>query len=218
MQKTYNKNMRRIFVKQIANEMMLETRDLHYLKNVLRLGDDVKISIFDGKQEGVAILQNEKLILKEIIKTVGEKTKIKLAVAQVKQSRMEWLVEKATEIGVDEIFILKTARVQKHIKFARFENIIKEAARQSMRISIPTIHEAQDFKKFIENLDENWCFGHIQGDISEAKNIKNIIIGPEGGWTDLELDLLKNKCMPLHLGANVLKTETAAIVGLAKLI
>ena len=217
IQKIYNQNMRRLFVNQISQEMPLAEKDLHYLKTVLRLTCGTEISIFDGTKEGIARIQKDKLVLLQVTKTAQEKTKIKLAVAQIQQTRMEWLIEKATEIGVDEIFILKTQRVQKSVKFDRLEKIAQSAATQSLRITIPVIHKIQTLSEFIEKLSETWYFGHIDGLSSDAGNVKNIMIGPEGGWSLDEIAVLQKKCIPLKLSENVLRTETAAIIGLLKL-
>lgn len=218
MQKVYNQKMRRIFIKQISQEMQLDKKNKHYLKNVLRLACGTEIVVFDGTKEGIARIQDDKLILLQVTKTAQQKERAKLAVAQIQQQRMEWLVEKATEIGVDDIYILQTERTQKSIRLDRFEKIMQEAARQCMRITVPKVYEPIRFDNFVNNVQEVWYFGHIDGVNNDVGQVKNIMIGPEGGWTKEELYILQKKCIPLKLSENVLRSETAAIIGLFKVL
>ena len=146
-------------------------------------------------------------------------SKIKLGISSIKKERFEWLVEKATEIGVDEIFILKTARSQiNHLNLERIKKIAQSAARQSNRIVIPEIHPEQKLEEFLKNCDKNWAFASLNTQNKEIKNITGIIIGPEGGWSKEEESILTQKSLAITLSHNILRTETAAIISLTKII
>jgi 16S rRNA (uracil1498-N3)-methyltransferase len=123
--------MKRIFIPQLSEsankkfeekkfenikiKIKLEKSNLHYIKNVLRHKNGEEILAFDGQQECLCLLNGENIeIVKFIRKNESQKT-LKLAIAQIKAPRLEWLIEKATEIGVTEIFLLETKFTQNKI-------------------------------------------------------------------------------------------------------
>ena len=137
--------------------------------------------------------------------------------------RLEWLIEKATEIGVSEVFLLETKFTQhKRTNITRLNKIAIEAAKQCQRISIPKIYEPIKLNEFIkQNQDKTWYFGHISNNEHQNHNIQNektnecgIVIGPEGGFEENESEKLLTHFLPLRLSQNVLRAETAALVGL----
>lgn len=148
---------------------------------------------------------------------------IHLAVAPTKMNeRYEWFLEKATEIGINEITPLLCDRSERKIvKNERFDKIIQSAMKQSLHYYRPKLNDPVSFKEFIaQNHDGNLCIAHCEE--TEKKLLKHIIIpqqrytiliGPEGDFSEKEIKLaLENKFVPVSLGNTRLRTETAAIV------
>lgn len=209
--------------------------EVHHIKNVLRLGPDDIVQIFNGAQQAdgqivdlsasqVAIrLSNLQSMRKDKISTI-------LACAVPKKGKFETIIEKTTELGVDQIYPLQTVRTEvvlkgerKLAKLQRFEKVAINAAKQSRRISVPTIHSEGDFKTTLEQLLKvstvimpSLCgntkpLHSVLGDLQDVKAI-SILIGPEGDFTPEEYDLAHQMgCLPVSLGSTVLKVETAAI-------
>lgn len=219
--------MRRIYLKNIElGTQALDKENMNYLKKVLRLSNNTEIILFDGKHEAMGVYQENKIEIKQIIRQAENESKLQIAIGQIKPARLEWLIEKATEIGVTDIFLLQTKFTQKqNIKHDRLEKIAIEGAKQSNRITIPKIHKTTTLDQFInEHKNENWYFGNLNENIKNKKlendsNIQNdkpsgIVIGPEGGFEENESEKLFNHFIPLCLSKNILRAETAALVGL----
>lgn len=229
--------MRRIFIEinEIANcknnTILLDKENANYIKNVLRLRDDSSLAIFDGANEYEAKLNGKYLHIQKTLRSVENEIPCRLAIAAIKQPRFEWLVEKATEIGCTEIFILETKFSQNTIRnYDRLRKITIEAARQCNRISIPKIHVQTKLNQFIANIDNSWAFAHpyitdhdCDGEVkimhspninTLEKHYRGIIIGPEGGFDTLEEKILEKHCKKVALSSNILRAETAAIVSL----
>ena len=208
----------RIFIKNIKEQIELNKEQKNYIKKVMRKTDGFKLKVFNESEEYEAELKENTLIRKELIRKAEPAQKIKLAVCSIKKHRLEWLIEKATEIGADEITILKSERTQFEYKnIERLEKIALEATEQSNRISLVKIKK-QDLKEFLKEADESWLCASLEEKVEENKEFKasGIVIGPEGGWSAKEEKEL-NKLNKIKLSENVLRTETAAIVGLSLL-
>ena len=140
-----------------------------------------------------------------------------------KGERADWLVEKATELGVSKIIpmLFRYSVVKpKKTKLERWKRLSIAASAQCKRAFVPEIADPLDFRQALESVkDEQLILCHQDGkDFSELKlNKKKIIliIGPEGGFDKSELDLNAEK---LKLSNNILRIETAAIVGVGLLI
>ncbi|WP_445734616.1 16S rRNA (uracil(1498)-N(3))-methyltransferase [Mariniflexile sp.] len=146
-----------------------------------------------------------------------------VAVAPTKMNdRFEWFLEKATEIGVDAITpIICDHSERKTIKPDRFEKILQSAMKQSLNCYVPKLNEAIAFKDFInQDFKGDLFMAHCEE--TDRKSLKQqlkpkqditILIGPEGDFSTKEIDMaIKNKFIPVTLGSNRLRTETAAIV------
>ena len=146
-----------------------------------------------------------------------------IAVAPTKlNDRMEWFLEKATEIGIDEITpIICHHSERKVIKKERFEKIVLSAMKQSLKFHLPKVNEAINFKEFMKtNPTGNLFIAHCEE--QEKKSFKHeikpssditILIGPEGDFSPAEIELaLQKKYTPVTLGESRLRTETAALV------
>jgi 16S rRNA (uracil1498-N3)-methyltransferase len=146
-----------------------------------------------------------------------------VAIAPTKNNdRFEWFLEKATEIGIDEITpIICQNSERKVINTDRFEKIIQSAMKQSLKFTLPKLNEAVKFSDFISQKKEgSLCIAHCE-DVEKTmlKNaVKNqqkitILIGPEGDFSVTEIKLAQqNKYTPISLGESRLRTETAGLV------
>lgn len=147
---------------------------------------------------------------------------ISLAVSLVKNTaRFEWLLEKATEIGVSEIIPLLCKRTERqHFRFDRMNSIIISAMLQSRQTWLPILHEPIAIQQIIQSSSyQQKLIAHCTEDdktsitqLSLADNIQ-ILIGPEGDFTEEEIQLAKqHHYLPVTLGNTRLRTETAGMV------
>jgi 16S rRNA (uracil1498-N3)-methyltransferase len=135
--------------------------------------------------------------------------------------RFEWFLEKATEIGIDEITPIICSRSErKIIKTERCNKILLSAMKQSLKSHLPKLNEAISLADFLKsNLDGAKYIAHCEkSDKLELKNEKLkaktlILIGPEGDFSPAEIEMaLKNQFKAVSLGTSRLRTETAGIV------
>lgn len=147
---------------------------------------------------------------------------VHIAIAPTKQvSRMEWMLEKLVELGVDQVTFLKTARSERHrLKMDRLEKIAIAAMKQSLHAYLPSLSGMMPFPDFIAAAGDQGkrYIAYLSGDsVSISANYMKgndviILIGPEGDFTGDEVaQAVKRGFTPVHLGASRLRTETAAI-------
>lgn len=203
---------------------------INQLKNVFRLKRGGEIILFNGKGDEVLVSIKDitsdvvKVEVKKMSKNESEsKNSVTLCCSILKKENFEWVVEKATEVGVKEIVPVTTGRTVKfNLNFERIKKIAKEAAEQSGRAIVPEIKEVIKFEDALKQIDKNDTniIFDISGDSPATwksyfqvdKNI-NIFIGPEGGWEDFEIEKSKEAGFKiLSLGKTTLRGETAAII------
>lgn len=148
-----------------------------------------------------------------------------ILIAPPKQSdRFEWFLEKATEIGVDEISpVWCDHSERKKLNLARCERVLIAAMKQSGRATLPRIHELQSFRLALDNKNENSLWAIAQHGGEPMENILRpsppsltILIGPEGDFSREEIDLCRRTgALNVSLGAYRLRTETAGVVAAA---
>lgn len=211
--------MKRIFVQDINQQ--LDSNNIHYLKKTLRIKEITEILIFDGEKEYLTIFNPyDNTIKTQNITRIKENLFLKLAIAEIKKERLEWLVEKATELGAQSIFILKTDKSQKYPNnLNRLIKIAIEACKQCNRISIPKI-EYISLKNLIEKINPNeWIAASLNSTVNKISKKTGVLIGPEGGWSKEEELIFKNQNIQyINLGNLILRSETAAISSLTHLI
>ena len=148
---------------------------------------------------------------------------IHLAVAPVKNmDRVEWFVEKACEIGVDEISFVQTFHTErKRLKIDRLERIALSATKQTKKAKLPIINEAIPFDEFLAKCanQEKFIAHLLEGDRKSLTDVLHkkgdycMLIGPEGDFSKQEAEeAVKSGFQPIHLGPSILRAETAAIV------
>ena len=218
---------------EISIEKKQITFDKIESKHIVRVlrkkeNDILKITNGKGYLFDVKIsFANDKKCLADIIAVTEKKNPrnyyLHIAIAPTKNNdRMEWFLEKATEIGIDEItpIICKNSE-RRIVKLERFEKIIKSAMKQSLKFTLPKLNEPRKFSDFInQNLDGKICIAHCEK--QEKKLLKSVIdasekvtvlIGPEGDFSSDEINkALMKKIIPITLGKSRLRTETAALV------
>jgi 16S rRNA (uracil1498-N3)-methyltransferase len=204
---------------------ILSEEESKHACRVLRLKEGDEIALLNGKgSEFVTRITdaNPKKCRVEILQIREEQVpaySIHIAIAPTKNNdRIEWFLEKATEIGVTEITLLLCSNNErKHTKEERFEKILISAMKQSKRLFLPKLNKLTSLKDFVTS-HPNGLIAHCY---EEEKNtiftsFKSdecpILIGPEGDFTLQELELaLKNGYKTLTLGENRLRTETAGL-------
>jgi 16S rRNA (uracil1498-N3)-methyltransferase len=211
------------------HELILDEPELRHCLKVLRQKEGDKITVINGKGElwTAAITgqtrQNGSL---EILEHRHEQDKAKsalhLAIAPTKNAdRIEWLLEKATELGLKKISILYTKRTErKRIKLERLNMIAMSAIKQSRQVELPFIEEIE-FDKLIGLTNTGLkyiatCESEYNKDYWQTLDFKQpaiILIGPEGDFTTEELSkAVQSGYRPLSLGENRLRTETAGLL------
>jgi 16S rRNA (uracil1498-N3)-methyltransferase len=156
----------------------------------------------------------------------ASKKQITIAISLVKNvARLEWFLEKATEIGVAEIVLLLCERTEKQqVKMDRWNGILISAMLQSQQVWLPTMVQPKKLVEFVKNVPtQNKFIAHCETEdktsiknfflTPQALNASTICIGPEGDFTKKEIELaIQNNFMPVSLGNTRLRTETAGIV------
>ena len=200
----------------------------HIIKVLRKKGGDL-IYITNGKGNlfhSEITLESEKKCEVKIIKTEVFKAKkyhLHIAIAPTKMNdRIEWFLEKVTEIGINEITpILCDHSERKVFKIDRAEKIIQAAMKQSNQFYLPQLNEPISFTEFLKKETNSTKFiAHCEEDKKDlfkntiqAKQNILILIGPEGDFSPKEIVLaLKNNFIPVSLGKTRLRTETAGIV------
>lgn len=199
-------------------------------------GDNIYVTEGKGYLYKAKIISSSKsetqLEIIESFKAYGEHVHtVRLAVSPLRlKDRFEWMMEKAVELGVNEIIPLTCHRTDPYkakFKASRIETILMTALKQSKRSQLPRLHAITPFESWIQQEPDGiklmgWCEAsdpvqnHTEG-IEKADTI-TLLIGPEGDFTSEEVILAKEAgFQPISLGENRLRTETAAIFALGVL-
>ena len=225
-------------------EISLETKQITFDKieskhivRVLRKTEGDILHITNGKGflfSVEIIIANDKRCLASVVK-YEEKPKpwnyyLHVAIAPTKNNdRIEWFLEKATEIGIDEITPIICQNSERRIvKLERFEKIIQSAMKQSLKFTLPKLNPPTKFSEFInQDFEDKICIAHCEpfdknSKQEEKKALKSVInpsekvtilIGPEGDFSLEEITrAIAKKVIPISLGESRLRTETAGLV------
>lgn len=194
----------------------------------MHVGDFIHLTNGKGDLYKAEIIdENSKCCNVKITETFSQYNKrsysLHIAIAPTKNiDRVEWFLEKATEIGIDEItpIICKHSERRK-INIERLNKIITSALKQSLKAFHPLLHEEMNFEKFVsQNLVGEKYIGYCGDNTSKLIDIYQkgkdaiILIGPEGDFSKEEVIFAQEKgFIPINLGNNRYRTETAAVVG-----
>jgi len=237
--KTKFKNVIRLYCNQklsLNNIIVLNKTDTHYLKNVMRCKKNDQINLFnENDQEFFSkILEIKKyetiLEIFELSNNTEIINDIFLIFSLVKKNKMDFIIQKATELGVRKIFPILTERSSiRDINLSRMVSIAKEASEQSNRISIPEISNLMTIQELLKQWDKKRSILYADEILKINKNLtilnrknfvkSSLLVGPEGGFSQEENDMLKSYkyVFPISFGKTILRSDTAAIVGLSYL-
>lgn len=206
--------------------VLTEEESAHCIR-VLRMKAGDAIQFTDGAghfYSGVIADAHPKKCTVQILEKkegAAKKYSLHVAIAPTKNTdRMEWFLEKATEIGIDEITPVICDRSERRIiKTERLHKVMLAAMKQSLQAWLPVLHEAVPFEKLAASVaaEQKWICT-LEAETLLKNSLKPsgnylVLIGPEGDFTDREMLLAKqNHFVPVSLGENRLRTETAGIV------
>jgi 16S rRNA (uracil1498-N3)-methyltransferase len=210
----------------------LDKSQSHYVNKVMRVKVNETFSLFNESVEWEAKIKeiSNGIVGFIITKQLRQKENLKeiwLAFSPIKSNYFNFMIQKATELGVTKFIPVITDRtIVRKINYERVENITIEASEQSNRLLVPKVEKIQNLKSFLEknNNKINIIFGDINTknqklDPKIQKEDKPIciIIGPEGDFTEAEREQILNfkDVQSLKINDNILRTETAAISALS---
>lgn len=218
------------YVPDISERWELSEEEAAHALRVLRLAVGAELEITDGKgslyKARIASI-NGKHCFVETVEGIAMpknwKGNIHVAIAPTKNmDRMEWLAEKATEIGLDALTFLNCRfSERKVVKCDRVERIVVSAMKQSLKYHKPVVGEMTDFRKFVayECPGAKFIAHCHEGERVLLKDVlvpgedATILIGPEGDFSPEEVDMaIKAGYVPVSLGSSRLRTETAGLV------
>ena len=230
MQFFYSNNI--VVDQNLKQLIILDKVESNHCINVLRyeIGDSIRV--VDGKgslYKGIIKEFTKKECIINVLEVVNDYKKrnyyIHIAIVPTKNhDRLEWFVEKAIEIGVDEISFVDCARaLRKQIRMNRINKVAKTAMKQSLKAFLPKINSMDSLKNFIKkNKNMNGFICHLEEgnkkSLIDYKTIINskksyVLIGPEGDFDKKEIEYaIHSKLKPVCLGDSRLRTETAGIV------
>jgi 16S rRNA (uracil1498-N3)-methyltransferase len=235
----------------VEGSIITYAHDTHQWQRVFRYGQGDRVILFDGSGNDYVceilafpgeingVTTGATLRVVEVrVNTVQPARQVILVVALVKKDTFEWIVEKATELGVAEIVpVLAERSEKKNLNTERLEKILIEAAEQSGRGDVPVLHEMMDLAEVLKDTrivsnssaivfdpsgrkftEDDFTIGK-GGEGKHKDDTVAVFIGPEGGWSSEELELFKKVGLPiLSLGPQVLRTETAVVAVLSRLV
>ena len=220
----------------LKSQVKLENKQVHYLINVMRKKIDDSILVFNSVNgEFLAKISEiyKNTIIIDIIKKIRDvkiENDIWLLFAPVKKSPTEYIVQKATELGVSKIIPIITERtITKNLNLNRMQDIAIESSEQCDRITIPEICAVKKLKDLIINWDNDriifFCDETIRNNDVVKIDFQNlspksfcaILVGPEGGFSANETNYLREKkfIRPIDLGPRILRSDTAVIAALS---
>tara|TARA_X000001036_G_scaffold438403_1_gene486125 strand:+ start:1239 stop:1952 length:714 start_codon:yes stop_codon:yes gene_type:complete len=219
----YDKN---ISKNSLNHELNIEQS--HHLYNVLRKRKGFELTITDGNGlewlGKIYSFKNKKIELKKINLKIhkNSKNKIHLVIAPAKNiKRMEWMLEKLTEMGIASITpILCDRSERKSLKTERLKKIMISALKQSKQFFLPELYPMISFESYIQGIKNQFYIAHCMDkslknlfEIDFKNKENSILIGPEGDFSTKEIKLSINSGgIPVSIGDNVLRTETAGII------
>lgn len=227
------KEARYFFVPDALHQKELPHDEATHATRVLRLAGGDEIFLIDGEgnfHRAEVTLASPKHCCYEIAETMPQQRqwqgKIHLAIAPTKMmERMEWMAEKATEVGFDELsFLSCDFSERKKLRIDRIEKIVVAAVKQSRKAWMPKLNDTEPFRQFVSRERDGLkfiahCYKEIERKdfytelqkVGKTENV-TVLIGPEGDFSVDEVKLaMENGYVPITLGTSRLRTETAGL-------
>lgn len=223
---------RRLHVNDLRPGLLeLDERQSHHARDVLRLQVEQEVELFDdaGNTASGRILKTSPRVAVEagaVQSPRADAIRIIIASAIPKAARADWMVEKLSELGVARYVPLLTARgvvqAEGQNKRQRWQRLAEEAAKQCRRAGVMEIAEPCELGKLVaRNAGTGWYFSTTGGAVAVNQAAESVgrdcrelllLIGPEGGWTEAEEQLMRQRGLtPVSLGTTILRVETAAM-------
>ena len=219
-------NIRLFYQENLSNNLKgkLDKKQSHYISKVMRIKENGKFNVFNNAGEWVAKIIRiangfvEFRIVKQL-RSIENANEIWLAFSPIKSNYFNFMIQKATEIGVTRFIPILTERtIVRKLNEKRINKIIIEASEQSNRLKVPSLDKLTKLDAFLKlNQNTNIIFGDINSENKKIdlknKNPLCVLIGPEGDFSLKERErILKLKnIIPLKINDNILRSETAAI-------
>lgn len=214
-------------------QISLNESQSHYIQKVMRLKHNDTVLLFNGKdgewQASITSLEKKTTILSLLSqhRPQVDEGNLCLLFSPLKPKRQEFLVEKATELGVSCLWPIRCERTSiPKVNLEKMRAQAREAAEQCGRLTVPEIKELTTLPQLLKNWSSDGVF--LFGDETltspslytferDPHKVYSFLVGPEGGFTRQEYALLKNhpQVQGMTLNANILRAETAALVGVS---
>jgi 16S rRNA (uracil1498-N3)-methyltransferase len=235
----YDFNAPRLFIDaplRDGEKVALDRGQANYLLNVLRLKAGETVLVFnglDGEWRAEVSVEGRKaadLLCRERIREQDRAPDIVYAFAPLKHARLDYMVQKAVEMGAGVLQPILTRRTQAtRVNLERMRSNAVEAAEQCGILSIPEVREEENLERFLKDLEPDrlvvFCDedAPVSNPVEALAKLGNkgsrlvVIVGPEGGFTDQERALVaaRERCVCVSLGPRILRADTAAVAALA---
>ncbi len=222
---------RRFFVDRIeGGEAIISGEDAHHLARVLRAQAGQLYEISDNRAAYLAEVtevheRRVTLRVREPLAAAAPVSQVRLFAALIKFDRFEWLVEKATELGVSAIVPVEAERCERGLAAAetrveRWRKIAREASQQSRRVRMPAVERPVSFEAAIAAAEGARLCLDEEGGVALADALEgghvSLAVGPEGGWTEAERRRFREAGWhAVWLGPGILRAETAAMAAVS---
>lgn len=226
----------RLFVEhplQAGATIPLEEKQAHYLTNVMRLAGGSILGVFNG-QDGEwraelahGIKKQWLLKVERLLREQRFSPDLWMVFAPIKHTRMDAMIEKATELGVNKLVpVLTQHTIVRSINDGRMRSVSMEAAEQSGRMDVPQVEPLQQLTQLLGSWPSGrtLIFGDESGGSPPANQVLSqlqpgsygVLVGPEGGFTRAELDLLQRLPFAhgMSMGPRIMRADTAAVAAL----
>ena len=217
--------------------VQLDTAAAHYVANVLRMKPDRPIVLFNGQggeYHGRLAIASKKSASVNVLSFVDKSSEssltIRLGICLIKNDRMDWLLQKATELGVSSVVPLfseytdiKLPKERYEKKLKHWRQVMTNACQQSGRTLLPTISEPMELSDWLKPVDTDLKYVLHPYNAERLKSTASInsvtlLVGPEGGLSEHEIALAhEHEFLSLSLGPRILRAETAPLAALSLL-